>query len=84
LAGAHTSLGVVLAQTGRAAEAIDEWKRAVGLDPTDFDGLFNLTLELVKQGRMDEARNYGGKYLATAPPSVYGQDLARVRQMLGR
>ena len=44
----------------------------------------NLTLELVKQGRMDEARNYGGKYLATAPPSVYGQDLARVRQMLGR
>jgi Flp pilus assembly protein TadD len=84
LAGAHTSLGVVLAQTGRAAEAIDEWKRAVDLDPTDFDGLFNLTLELVKQGRMDEARNYGGKYLATAPPSVYGQDLARVRQMLGR
>ena len=41
LAGAYTSLGVVLAQTGRAADAIDAWKRAVGLDPTDFDGLFN-------------------------------------------
>ena len=84
LAGAYTSLGVVLAQTGRAADAIDAWKRAVGLDPSDFDGLFNLTLELVKQGRKDEAQQYGGLFLQTAPPSVYGQDIARVRQMLGR
>ena len=84
LAGAHTTLGVVLAQTGRAADAIESWKRAVALDPTDFDGLFNLTLELVKQGRTDEARDYGGRFITTAPPSVYGQDIARIRQMLGR
>ena len=43
-----------------------------------------LTLELARQGRMNEARVYGEKYLATAPPSVYGRDLARVKQLLGR
>ena len=31
LAAAHTALGVLLAQTGRKAEAIEAWKRAAAL-----------------------------------------------------
>src|SRR5262245_15348293 len=42
LAGAYTALGVVLAQTGRRAEAIDAWKRALDLDPSDTNAAFNL------------------------------------------
>ena len=38
LAGAHTALGVVLASTGRKAEAIEAWKRAAALgDPNAAD-----------------------------------------------
>ena len=42
LAGAHTALGVLLASTGRTAEAIDEWKRALALDPNDSNARDNL------------------------------------------
>ncbi len=48
LAGAHTALGVVLANTGRRDEAIDDWKRAVQLDRGELDALFNLTVNLVQ------------------------------------
>jgi arylsulfatase A-like enzyme/Tfp pilus assembly protein PilF len=40
LAGAYTALGVVLASTGRKAEAIDAWKRAAALgDPNALENL---------------------------------------------
>ncbi len=56
LAGACTTLGVVLSQTGRASEAIEMWKRAVALNPTEYDALYNLTVTLFDLGRRDEAR----------------------------
>ena len=68
LAGAHTALGVVLANTGRRAEAIEAWKRAVQLDRGELDALFNLTVNLVQIGRLDEARTYGSRFIAGAPP----------------
>ncbi|HET7698411.1 MAG TPA: sulfatase-like hydrolase/transferase [Vicinamibacterales bacterium] len=40
LPAAHTALGVLLARTGRKAEAIEEWKRAAALgDPNAADNL---------------------------------------------
>jgi Flp pilus assembly protein TadD len=84
LAGASTTLGVVLVRTERRAEAIDAWKRAVELEPTEFHALYNLTLELLNQGRPNEARAYGERFLATAPPALYGPDLAHIRKLLGR
>jgi arylsulfatase A-like enzyme/Tfp pilus assembly protein PilF len=84
LSGANTTLGVVLIKTDRRAEAIDAWKRAVELEPTEFHALYNLTLELMNQGRDAEARAYGERYLATAPPSLYGPDLEQIRKLLGR
>ena len=41
-AGAHTALGVVLASTGRKAEAISMWTRALELDPADENARHNL------------------------------------------
>jgi tetratricopeptide (TPR) repeat protein len=73
---------VVLARTGRKAEAIAAWKQAVTLDRTEFDALYNLTLELAKAGQLDEARIYGQRYVDTAPPALYGQEIASVRRLL--
>ena len=79
LAGAYTTLGVVLSQTGRQPDAVAAWKRAVALNPGEFDALYNLTMTLSDLGRRDEARTYGERYVATAPPGFYGQEIARVR-----
>ena len=55
LPDAFTTLGVVLSTSGRKADAIDSWKRAVELDPSQFNALYNLWLELAAAGRRDEA-----------------------------
>ncbi len=83
LPGAYTTLGVVLSNTGRKPEAIAAWKQAVSLDRTDYAALYNLTLELAATGQMDEARAYGQRYVDTAPPALYSQEIAEVRRFLG-
>lgn len=82
LPGAHTGLGVALARLNRLPEALDAWRKAVSLDPTDFNAMFNLTMELFESGQVDEARRYGARFVATAPPAFFGPDIARVRQRL--
>jgi tetratricopeptide (TPR) repeat protein len=83
LPGAYTTLGVVLSGTGRKAEAVAAWKQAVTLDPTEYDALYNLILVLSSTGQMEEARKYGQRYVDTAPPSLYGRQIADVRRFLG-
>ena len=69
---------------GRRTEAIDAWTKAVALDPTDYDALFNLATQLVEAGRMAEARPYLQRFVDSAPPAFYARDIARLRAMLGR
>jgi arylsulfatase A-like enzyme/tetratricopeptide (TPR) repeat protein len=83
LAGAYTMLGVILSDTGRKAEAIDNWRHAVDLDASDFNALYNLWLELARAGRRDEAVTYGRQFVNTAPPAFFQQALAEVRSYLG-
>ena len=83
LGGAYTALGVLLVRTGRNAEAIDMWKRAITLDPSNFNALFNLTKTLVDMGKIDEARPYGDRFIATAPPALQ-EDVATIRKLLGK
>ena len=83
LPGAYTALGVVLVKTNRRADAIDAWKRAVELEPTEYDALYNLTVELVNAGRVAEARQFGERYIATAPPALYAPDIAQVKKLIG-
>jgi arylsulfatase A-like enzyme/Flp pilus assembly protein TadD len=82
LPGAYTTLGVVLSRTGRTHEAIDAWKQAVALDRTEFSALYNLTVELAKAGRTDEARTYARQFVDTAPPAMFGQEIAALRRFL--
>ena len=84
LAGAHTGLGVVLAQRRQLPAALDAWREAVRLDPREFNALYNLTMELFASGQIAEARQYGERFVATAPPALFGDDIARVRQRMGR
>jgi Flp pilus assembly protein TadD len=42
LAGAHSGLGIVLAESGRLQEAVSEFRIAVGLQPNDPGSLSNL------------------------------------------
>jgi arylsulfatase A-like enzyme/Flp pilus assembly protein TadD len=83
LPDAYTTLGVILETTGRTAEAIDSWRRAVDLDGREFDALYNLVVELAATGRKDDARRYGQQYLATAPPGLYAKEIAEIRRILG-
>jgi tetratricopeptide (TPR) repeat protein len=82
LADAYTTLGVVLSTSGRKAEAIDAWKRAVSFDREQFNALYNLWLELAQAGRRDEAVQFGRQFVATAPPVFFGSDIAEVRRYL--
>ncbi len=83
LAKGFTTLGVILAQTNRRPDAIESWKRAVQLDPNEFDALYNLIVLLADAGRIGEARTYGEQYVRTAPPQLQG-DVEAVRQLLRR
>jgi len=83
LADAYTTLGVVLSTSGRKADAIDAWKRAVSLDREQFNALYNLWLELAQAGRRDEAAQFGRQFVSTAPPAFFASDIAEVRRYLG-
>jgi tetratricopeptide (TPR) repeat protein len=83
LAGAHTILGVILSRTGRKGEAIDSWKRAVALDSSEFNALYNLWLELATAGRRDEAMTYGRQFVSTAPPAFFGAERQQIQKYLG-
>jgi arylsulfatase A-like enzyme/Flp pilus assembly protein TadD len=83
LAGTYTILGVTLSESGRKAEAIDSWKRAVELDGTEFNALYNLWLELSKANRREDAVRYGRQFVATAPPSAFPAEIQEIRQYIG-
>jgi arylsulfatase A-like enzyme/Tfp pilus assembly protein PilF len=79
-AAAYTGLGVVELKSGNRGQAIAEWKRAVELDMTEFDALYNLATELA----MDDpsaARPYIERFIRTAPPA-YAPDVLRLKALL--
>lgn len=77
---AQAGLGVVALQQGRRDEAIARWRRAVELDPRNYDALFNLATGLLNAGRPAEARPYIDAFVRTAPPAFYGRDIDRLRR----
>ena len=84
IAKAHNTLGVMAAQEGRPAEAIERWKRAVAINESDYQTLFNLATTLQSAGRGAEARPYFEAYLRVAPPALEAKDMARVKAWLAR
>ena len=79
---AHAGLGVVQLQAGDRAAAVASWARAVELDPANFDALFNLATELVNAGDLAAARPYLERFVRTAPPALYGEDIRRLSGVL--
>jgi arylsulfatase A-like enzyme/tetratricopeptide (TPR) repeat protein len=74
--------GVAEMELGDAASAMASWKRAAELDPRQYDALFNLGLVAAQNGQPDLARDALGRFIATAPPSLYSRDIEQARQML--
>ena len=84
LAGAHTTLGVVLAKTKRGSEAIESWKRAIDLGADGLRRALQPHARAGRAGRMDEARQYGDRYISNAPRALHASDIAHIRNLLGR
>ena len=79
---AHAGLGVVQLQAGDRPAAVASWSRAVELDPANFDALFNLATELVNAGDLAAARPYLERFVRTAPPAFYADDIRRLSGLL--
>ena len=83
LAQAWQGLGAARLRSNPSA-AIDAWRRAVELDPRNYDLLFNLAATLHDQQRMSEARPYIERFVREAPTDRYASDIATLREWLGR
>jgi arylsulfatase A-like enzyme/Flp pilus assembly protein TadD len=79
---AWNGLGVALARLGDERAAIDCWERAVSRDPKLYDALFNLGLTAGKNGLKDQSRRALERFVATAPPTLYRDDIANARRLL--
>jgi tetratricopeptide (TPR) repeat protein len=75
---------VIAAEKKDYDSALAHWRRAVELDPYDFQTLFNLGDLLIKLGRPAEARSYWERYLATVPRGAEVSDRARVQGWLSK
>jgi arylsulfatase A-like enzyme/Tfp pilus assembly protein PilF len=83
LAQAWEGLGASRIGTDPAA-AIDAWRRALDLEPRNYDLLFNLTVTLRDRGLTAEARPYAERFVREAPPDRYARDVAMLREWLTR
>jgi arylsulfatase A-like enzyme/Tfp pilus assembly protein PilF len=75
-------LGVALYNQGRAREALDAWRRAAELDPTDLEVLFNLYRVAAEAGDRRLAADALRRFIAGAPPERFAADLERARALL--
>src|SRR4029453_13359163 len=67
----HAGLATVAFKSGDRDTALASWKRAGDLDPTNWEALYNLGVQLLRVGRMAEARPYLERFVQTAPAALY-------------
>ena len=60
-------LGLVLDRTGRLAEAMEEYRRALAHNPTHRDALNNLGIALARAGRLNDATTQFERLVAADP-----------------
>jgi tetratricopeptide (TPR) repeat protein len=81
----HFRLGVILEKQGRAAEAMEEYQRAIQLDPSTGKAEVNLGTLLARQGKLAEAREHLERGVALDPQSAVGYvNLGQLHQVEGR
>jgi len=81
---AHAGRGSVAMKAGDKAAAYEAWTRAVQLAPTNFEALYNLGVNLARDGQLDRARPYLEQFLRSAPEAFYAQDRRDVAALLQR
>jgi Flp pilus assembly protein TadD len=76
-------LGETLQDAGRRQEAVEQYKIAVHLRPTDVTGYLKLGLCLADMGRFDEARTYLVEVLALDPHNAFARRALDVLRTIG-
>ncbi|MFW6198789.1 MAG: tetratricopeptide repeat protein, partial [Acidobacteriota bacterium] len=84
LADAHNGLGVVAARRGDMEAAVGHWARAVELDRTQWDALYNLGVELTNLNRLEEAIPHLERFAREAPRTRYAEDIPGIRRLARR
>ncbi len=81
---AHAGLAVVALKSGDRKTAIDQWTRSVELQPSNFDAVYTLGMQLAQDGQVDAARRYLTQFVQHAPRGQYGSDIDNVSALLAR
>ncbi|HTQ79548.1 MAG TPA: tetratricopeptide repeat protein, partial [Thermoanaerobaculia bacterium] len=81
---AWNNLGVALSHLNRPGAALAAWRQALGLNPNLWDTLWNLGLGQAEQGQTLEARATLGRFIAQAPPALYGAQVMKARRLLAQ
>ncbi|HSP92005.1 MAG TPA: tetratricopeptide repeat protein, partial [Vicinamibacterales bacterium] len=79
---AHAGLGAAAYARGDRTAAYQAWARAIQFDPNNFDALFSLGVNLARDGRTSDARPYLERFMNSAPPARYGDQLRSVARLL--
>jgi Tfp pilus assembly protein PilF len=81
---AHSGLAVVALKGGDRKTAIAQWTRAVDLQPSNFDALYDLCIQLAEDGQLAAAKRYMDQFVRTAPRGQYGKDIDKLATFLSR
>lgn len=84
LPAALNLMGVIEMKSGHPDEAIDWWRKAVKADPRLYDAMYNLAIVASRTGRNDVAREALHRFIETAPPQRYADDLVTARALLAQ
>jgi arylsulfatase A-like enzyme/Tfp pilus assembly protein PilF len=80
----HAGLAMVAIRQGDRKTAIARWERAVALQPSNFDALYDLSVQLAQDGQMAAAKRYMEQFVRTAPRGQYGKDIDKLAEALRR
>ena len=79
---AWNARGAALERTGKPADALAAWKKAVEIDPMQFDAVYNIGLVAGQLKQYEVARRAFRDFVSHAPAERYGPDIRRARQLL--
>jgi len=66
------------------AGAVEAWRRALELEPRNYDLLFNIAAVLHDHGRTSDARPYIERFVREAPADRYQREIATFRAWLAK
>ena len=77
-------MGVIEMKSGRADAAIEWWRKAVKADPRLYDAMYNLAIVAARTGKSAVARDALHRFIDTAPPQRYADDIVTARALLAQ